>query len=40
MKEAKDISYSRNVAKAHYKSDSKFGDQLGVAMYEYVKDKI
>ena len=40
MKEAKDISYSRNVAKAHYKSDTKFGEQLGTSMYEYVKDKI
>tara|TARA_A100001515_G_scaffold89272_1_gene70973 strand:+ start:18856 stop:19404 length:549 start_codon:yes stop_codon:yes gene_type:complete len=40
MKEAKDISYSRNVAKAHYKSDSKFGEQLGTSMYEHIKDKI
>ena len=40
MKEAKDISYSRNVAKAHYKSDSRFGEQLGTSMYEYVKDKV
>ena len=40
MKEAKDISYSRNVAKAHYKSDSRFGEQLGTSMYEHIKDKI
>lgn len=40
IKEAKDISYSRNVAKAHYKSDSRFGEQLGTSMYEYVKDKV
>ena len=40
IKEAKDISYSRNVAKAHYKSDSRFGEKLGTSMYEYVKDKI
>ena len=40
MKEAKDISYSRNVAKAHYKSDSKFGEQLGTSMYEHIKDKV
>jgi len=40
IKEAKDISYSRNVAKAHYKSDSKFGEQLGTSMYEHVKDKV
>ena len=36
----KDISYSRNVAKAHYKSDSRFGEQLGTSMYEHIKDKI
>ena len=40
IKEAKDISYSRNVAKAHYKSDSKFGEQLGTSMYEHVKNKV
>ena len=40
IKESKDISYSRNVAKAHYKSDTKFGEQLGTSMYEYVKDKV
>ena len=40
IKEAKDISYSRNVAKAHYKSDSRFGEQLGTSMYEHVKDKV
>ena len=26
IREARDISYSRNVAKAHYKSDSRFGE--------------
>ena len=35
----KDISYSRNVAHAHYKSDSKFGEQLGKDMYNYLKSK-
>jgi hypothetical protein len=35
----KDISYSRNVAHAHYKSDSKFGEQLGKDMYKYLKGK-
>ena len=36
----KDISYSRNVAHAHYKSDSKFGEQIGKDMYEHIKNKI
>lgn len=35
----KDISYSRNVAHAHYKSDSKFGEQLGKDMYKHLKGK-
>lgn len=33
----KDISYSRNVAHAHYKSDSKFGEKLGKDMYKHIK---
>ena len=37
MKLGKDISYSRNVAHAHYKSDSKFGEQLGKDMFEHLK---
>ena len=40
LKAGKDISYSRNVAKAHYKSDSKFGEEIGNAMYKHIKDKI
>tara|TARA_R100000995_G_C3430070_1_gene98096 strand:+ start:156 stop:704 length:549 start_codon:yes stop_codon:yes gene_type:complete len=36
----KDISYSRNVAKAHYKSDSTFGEEIGDAMYNHIKDKV
>ena len=40
LKEGKNISYSRNVAKAHYKSDSKFGEELGNAMYEHIKNKV
>ena len=36
----KDISYSRNVAHAHYKSDSKFGEQIGKDTYEHIKNKI
>jgi len=37
-KKAKDISDSRNIAKAHYKSDSRLGKQLGLEMYKYLKD--
>ena len=36
---AKNISYSRRVARAHYKSDSKFGELLGKSMYKHIKDK-
>jgi len=34
-----DISYSRNVAHAHYKSDSKFGEQVGKDMFNHLKQK-
>jgi hypothetical protein len=34
---AKDISYSRNVARAHYPSDSRFGEKLGNEMFKYLK---
>ena len=37
-KKAKDISDSRNIARAHYKSDSRLGKQLGLEMYKYLKD--
>jgi len=40
MKTAKDISKSRNIAHAHYKSDSKFGEQIGKDMYNHIKNKI
>lgn len=40
MQAAKDISQSRNIAKAHYKSDSKFGEKIGRDMYKHIKDKI
>ena len=33
------ISYSRNVARAHYKSDSKMGDKLANAMYKHINNK-
>ena len=37
MKTAKNISYSRQVAHAHYKSDSDMGEKLGKKMYNYTK---
>ena len=39
-KTGNDISYSRRVARAHYKSDSKMGEKMGDMMYEHVKNKI
>ena len=39
-KTAKNISYSRRVAHAHYKSDSKMGEELGNSMYKHIKNKI
>ena len=40
MATAKNISYSRRVARAHYKSDSKMGEKLGNKMYNYIKKDI
>ena len=39
-KTGKNISYSRQVAHAHYKSDSKMGEKLGKEMFKHIKDKI
>jgi len=39
MATAKNISYSRRVARAHYKSDSKMGEKLGNSMYKHIKNK-
>ena len=36
-KTGENISYSRNVARAHYKSDSKMGEKLGNSMYKHIK---
>ena len=36
-KTGENISYSRNVARAHYKSDSKIGEKLAIAMHNYIK---
>ena len=37
---ANNISDSRNIAHAHYKSDSEFGKKLGIKMYNHIKNKI
>jgi hypothetical protein len=37
IKTANDISYSRNIARCHYRSDSKFGKLLGREMYNHLK---
>jgi hypothetical protein len=34
------ISYSRNIGRAHYPSDSELGETIGNAMYLHIKDKI
>tara|TARA_R100001510_G_C7626118_1_gene185952 strand:+ start:445 stop:1005 length:561 start_codon:yes stop_codon:yes gene_type:complete len=34
------ISDSRNIAHAHYKTDSDFGKKLGGAMFEHLKNKL
>ena len=36
-KTGENISYSRNVARAHYKSDTKMGEKLANAMYKHLK---
>tara|TARA_R100001163_G_C4968012_1_gene129099 strand:+ start:162 stop:689 length:528 start_codon:yes stop_codon:yes gene_type:complete len=38
LQTGKNISYSRRVAHAHYLSDSKDGDQLGIKMYNHTKN--
>ena len=40
MKTANNISDSRNVAHAHYKSDSDMGKKLGKSMYNHIKNKL
>ena len=39
-KTGENISSSRRVAHAHYKSDSKMGEKLGNSMYKHIKNKI
>ena len=40
LEAGKRISYSRNVGRAHYPSDSKLGEDIGNAMFRHVRDKI
>ena len=37
MQTAKNISDSRNIARAHYASDSKNGTELGKQLYKHIK---
>jgi hypothetical protein len=36
----KRISYSRNIGRAHYPSDSRMGEIIGNVMFNHIKDKI
>lgn len=36
----KRISYSRNLGRAHFPSDSRMGEDIGTAMYEFIKNKL
>lgn len=40
LEAGKRISYSRNIGRAHYPSDSQLGEIIGNAMYLHIKDKI
>ena len=40
LEAGKRISYSRNIGRAHFPSDSKMGEELGSALYEHIKHKI
>ena len=39
-REGKNISMSRRIARAHFKSDSDLGEKIGEDMFKHVKDKI
>ena len=39
MKEADNISLSRNIGRLHYGSDSQNGKNLGQALYKHYKNK-
>ena len=38
-KTGENISYSRRVARAHYKSDSTGGENIGNSMFNFIKNK-
>jgi hypothetical protein len=40
LQTGKRISYSRNIARAHFPTDSKLGEELGSQMYQYLKERI
>jgi len=40
LEAGKKISFSRNIGRAHYPSDSRMGEELGTAMYQHIKHKI
>jgi len=40
LEAGKRISYSRNVGRAHFPSDSRMGEELGSALYQYIKEKL
>jgi hypothetical protein len=40
LEAGKRISYSRNIGRAHYPSDSKLGEEIGDAMFRHIRHKI
>ena len=40
LEAGKRISYSRNLGRAHYPSDSRMGENIGDAMFRYIREKI
>lgn len=40
LEAGKRISYSRNIGRAHYPSDSELGEIIGNSLYQYIKHKI
>ena len=40
LEAGKKISFSRNIGRAHFPSDSRMGEELGTAMYQHIKHKI
>lgn len=40
LEAGKRISYSRNVGRAHYPSDSQLGEVIGNSLYQHIKHKI